>query len=128
MSRCFGLAERISSVCSVCFLSLIKILSTNTLAMKFIFSMTPSIAAAVDQPLIERTTHLQRQLLNPRDSLHQFAADGDYRHDHHHLARILLIRPDEVLSCIFDMAVLKVADNALRGLFQHRHMRGRRLA
>ena len=86
MSRCFGLAERVSSVCSV---SLIKILSTNKLAMKFIFSMTPSIAAAIDQPPIGRTNHLQRQLLNPRDSLHQFAADGDYRRDHHHLARIL---------------------------------------
>ena len=39
--------------------------------------MTPSIAAAFDQPLIERTTLLQRQLLNPWDTLHQFAADGD---------------------------------------------------
>lgn len=74
MSRCFGLAERVSWVCSV---SLIKILSTNKLAMKFIFSMTPSIAAAIVQPLIGRTTHLLRHLLNPWDSLHQVAADAD---------------------------------------------------
>jgi hypothetical protein len=39
----------------------------------------------------------------------------------------LLIRPDEVSSRIFDVSVLKVADNALRRLLQHCHMLGCRL-
>ncbi len=34
----------------------------------------------------------------------------------------LLIRPDEVLSRIFDMPVLKVANHPLGRLLQHRHM------
>lgn len=58
--------------------------------LKFIFSMTPSIAAAIDQPLIGRATHLLRHLLNPLDSLHQVAADGAYRDDHHRLVGILV--------------------------------------
>ena len=62
-------------------------------------------------------------LMHPRTPRTTLTAERQSQMD-----AVLLIRPDEVLSCIFDMAVLKVADNALRGLFQHRHMRGRRLA
>jgi hypothetical protein len=44
------------------------------------------------------------------------------------LFSILLIRPDEVLSCIFDVPILKIADHPLRRLLQHHHVRCRRLA
>jgi phosphoglycerate kinase len=40
----------------------------------------------------------------------------------------ILIRPDEVLSCIFDVPILKIADHPLRRLLQHHHVRCRRLA
>ncbi len=44
------------------------------------------------------------------------------------LAAFLLIRPDEVLSCIFDVPILKVANHSLRRLLQHCHVRCGRLA
>jgi len=40
----------------------------------------------------------------------------------------LLIRPDEVLSRIFDVPVLKVANDPLGRVLQHRHMFCGRLA
>ena len=39
----------------------------------------------------------------------------------------LLIRPDEVLSRIFDMPILKISHHPLRRLLQHRHVRCGRL-